>query len=643
MNGQKANAARVRRREAPEIAQAIKAIRSQQWRIGDGTPEGTRAARYADITILLPARTALPPLERALEDADVPFRVESQSLLYATQEVRDLISILAAIDDPTDQVAVVAALRSPAFACSDAMLEEYARAGGRWDYRATARAEEALPPGHPVVESLAALHELHDGRWFETVSGLVEQVIRERRLFEVAFARRRPRETWQRLRFVQERARAFVDGGGATLRQFVAWLRAQAETESRVVESVVPESDDDAVRIMTVHAAKGLEFPIVILAGLNTKPVERYPSVIWDAEQRPHVRIGRKDAGFETLGYEPARKHESEMDKLEKDRLLYVAATRARDHLIVSLHHNVETRDCHAARLEALRGGRESWQPEEAPDDRTESTTTGTSFEDTPEARERWLAERAERLERSRKAPVLAATAIAHGARGAAEAEAEKPEQEDEAGPWRRGRAGTSIGRAVHAVLQSIDLANPGDGLRETVNAQALAEGVSGRENEIVALVQSALDSNAVQEAVASGKYWREVYLAAPIGETLVEGFIDLLYEGPDGLVVVDYKTDAARTDAERDIAVERYRLQGAAYALAVESALKRKVARCVFVFAKRGGAHERPVEDLPGAIAEVRRFVTGGMAGEVADEVAAAPVVPVAEMDVTVRQLPLL
>ncbi|MEO9254493.1 MAG: UvrD-helicase domain-containing protein, partial [Tepidiformaceae bacterium] len=98
-DGQKATAGRVRRREAPEIAQAIRAIRADKWAVGDGTQDGSREAQYADITILLPARTALPPLERALEDADIPFRVESQSLLYATQEVRDLISILAAIDD----------------------------------------------------------------------------------------------------------------------------------------------------------------------------------------------------------------------------------------------------------------------------------------------------------------------------------------------------------------------------------------------------------------------------------------------------------------------------------------------------------------------------------------------------------------
>ncbi len=336
----KPTARRVRLDEAPDIAAAIHAIKNDRWKVRD-TSGRLRPARYNDITILLPARTTLPGIEQALEEADIPFRVESQSLLYATQEVRDLTAVLGAIDDPTDEVAVVAALRSPAFACSDRMLERFANAGGRWDYR------RPLPEGidvhDPVVEALARLRRLHDQRWFLTVSAMVETVARECRLFEVAVAHRRPRETWQRLRFVQERGRAFMEAGGTTLRQFVAWLRRQAETDARVVESVVPEPDDDAVRIMTVHAAKGLEFPIVLLAGLNTEPFKRHPAVIWDESGKPQVRVGNKDAGFESPGYEAARGREQNMDRLEKDRLLYVAATRARDHLVLSLHHKETT------------------------------------------------------------------------------------------------------------------------------------------------------------------------------------------------------------------------------------------------------------------------------------------------------------
>jgi ATP-dependent helicase/nuclease subunit A len=103
---------------------------------------------------------------------------------------------------------------------------------------------------------------------------------------------------------------------------------------------------------------------------------------------------------------------------------------------------------------------------------------------------------------------------------------------------------------------------------------------------------------------------WREVPVAALVDGVLVEGFIDLLVDTPDGLVVVDYKTDQVPSDLELDAAVARYSVQGAAYAVALESALGRPVVRCVFVFARTTGAVEREVADLPGAVAGVRALL---------------------------------
>ena len=97
---------------------------------------------------------------------------------------------------------------------------------------------------------------------------------------------------------------------------------------------------------------------------------------------------------------------------------------------------------------------------------------------------------------------------------------------------------------------------------------------------------------------------------AAIIEGITVEGFVDLLIETLEGLVVVDYKTDQTPSDDELDAAMERYRAQGAAYALALERALGTPVARCLFVFARRRRAVEREVDDLPTAIAGVERRV---------------------------------
>ena len=187
--------------------------------------------------------------------------------------------------------------------------------------------------------------------------------------------------------------------------------------------------------------------------------------------------------------------------------------------------------------------------------------------------RERWKKERGETIARRGKPVSIAATRIASIAKEEA--------AEDE--PWRRGRAGTSIGRAVHAVLQTIDLES-GALTRETADAQASAEGIPDRRKEIADLVDRARTNAVVMRALASGRYWREVPVATPIGDGALEGIIDLLFEEDDGFVIVDYKTDAL-SDDQTEAAMQRYRLQGGAYALALQKAVGRPVKEVVFLF----------------------------------------------------------
>ncbi|MGI8796250.1 MAG: UvrD-helicase domain-containing protein [Acidimicrobiia bacterium] len=610
----------LREREADEIAAVIAQAKTEEWPVHDpesDDPEATRPARYADIALLVPSRTTLPYLEDALERAGIPARVESQSLVFATAEVRDLLAVLTAVDDPTDEVALVAALRSPGFGCRDDELVEFRRAGGHWDYRRSAPPE--LPPEHPVVSGMTALGALHEQRWWETVSETVERIVRERRLFELSLAYRRPRDHWRRIRFFVDMARAFVDGGGTSVRSFVDWIEDQIEREARAVEVVVPEADDDAVRILTVHGAKGLEFPIVVLTGLNVGYQHRPGPVLW-RDSHPEVRLG-PNSGFETAGWAEVHERDGRADRAEKVRLLYVAATRARDHLVVSMHRR-ERDACAAAWLAEHAGGLGLARAMTAPGPTGEWQEAGREEEavgvphsdgdDVLAARARWRSERAERLAAGARAATVAATALAaHVAGdGALDPDLAKEPVEDEVPAWRRGRAGTSVGRAVHATLQSIAL-DTGDGLDDTARAQAWAEEVPAHEAEVRDLVRSVLDAPIVRAAVDGGRFWREVPVAVNIDGVTLEGFVDLLVETPEGLVVVDYKTDRAPGDDELDALMAKYRVQGAAYALALERVLGQPVARCVFVFSRRGeAAVERDVADLPAVVAEVEARV---------------------------------
>ena len=613
----------IREREADEVAAVVQAVKNEAWPVLDPISGELRAAHYQDIAILIPSRTVLAGLEDALERAGVPVRVESQSLLFSTAEVHDLLSILAAIDDPTDEISIVAALRSPAFGCSDSELADYIEARGRWDYRRDSPAD--LDPEHPVVAGLAALHSFWEQRWWRSVSETVEAVVRERKLLELAVQKRRPRDHWRRIRYLLDQARAWDDAGTATLRSFVEWAHEQAGERARVIESIAPEPDDDAVRILTIHGAKGLEFPVVVLAGLSVQPPNTVPAVVWDSDGNPQFTIGTKssDSKVQTLGYDAAVEAEKAHDVAERLRLLYVAMTRARDHLVVSLHHK-ENRTCHARAItEHLEGAPARVivpdEPLPAGDDAAEDGSPGE-----PGTYDEWLADRTEILRRAGRARSIAATTLAKS--DAADQPAHESDVDEdaapadtplsEAPPWRRGRAGTAVGRAVHAALQTVDLVTGAD-VAAAARAQALGEGVPGREQEVRELVEAVRRAPIVRTAVeSSGRYWREVPVAAEVEGILLEGFIDLLVETEDGLVVVDYTTDRVDDEDDLDAALARYAVQGAAYAVALEAVLDRAVTRCVFVFARTGAPIERDVEDLDGAKALVRRRLAATAAG---------------------------
>ena len=622
--------------------------RPDEWPVYDRALECWRAPRASEIAILVPTRTSLGGLQAALDERAVPYRLEAGSLVYETQEVRDVLATIRAIVDPTNALALVAALRSAVFGCADTELFEYRNAGGRWDVRLSP--PETLPPEHPVVESMRALRLLWEQRWWISPSELVERLIRERRLFELAFAHKRPRDVWRRLRFVLDQARLFCESQGGDLVEFLAWSELQRRDTSRVHEPLLPETDDDSVRIMTIHAAKGLEFPITIVSGTTTKQQPRRGGVgvHWSEDDEVEVRVSSK---VETERFNQLRDLEDEMDSHEKQRLLYVATTRARDHLIVAARHKPGDK-CFANTL---------WthsEPElgvlcrrfEPPPDAdlplpTPAPVVEADASDTPEARAVWIEQRSNLLTAQRASRSVSATTIARavepdptpelgadlaaedavqeellGEEAAIEEDAIGDLESDAAGAgsdgggasvaagapvrrWRRGRAGTSFGRAVHEVLQLIDLGS-GVGVEALATAQCALEDVPDAVDAVVAHVRAALASEIVRTA-AGGLSWREAYVATTVGNRVVEGYIDLLVRTPEGLVVVDYKTDGVRSPAEAAARVEHYRLQGATYALVLEASTGLPVVDVRFLFTgardRRGRGDRAPHPGPPG------------------------------------------
>ena len=657
-------AASVRALEAEELARVLRQAVEEGWTVG----EGGQPLQLRDVAVLVPTRTSVPALESAFEAAGIDYRLESSSLVYETREVRELFHVLHAVDDPSDSASVVAALRSPGFACGDDDLLRHRLNGGRWDYRLDAPAWAG--GDDPVGLGLRRLRDLHEARTWTGVSELVARVVDETRQLCAALDGPRWREEWRRLRFVMDQARQFAETSPGTLRQYLSWVEVQRDEDARVTEVVLPEADVPAVSVMTIHAAKGLEFPVVAVVGLGSIPQGiSAPTVLFGSDG---IELAVKKSVC-TRGYEAARGREQDVLARERLRLLYVALTRAQNHLIVSVHRSQRSGTT-AERLEsALDDLPELWEhaggtpdddtgaddtgagnagaddtvaggaPAAAPDSPGSLPAEGAQGANAPIAAEPaptlegWLRDRARRL--AARPPVVSATAVARLAAaretgpevlgaGGSGAPGAPDEPDDDAGTaepgavddgtraagaralWRRGRAGTALGRAVHAVLQTVDLAS-GSGLEAMARVHAAAEGVPLRWQEVEALARAALDSPIVRKAV-EGRFWRELYVGAPFGAGVLEGFVDLLFEGESGLEVVDYKTDQVRSDEEVTRLVVRYRLQGAAYAAAVQAATGRPVRCCTLLFLRGGEAVARPIDDLEQAVLEVQTAVDG-------------------------------
>ena len=262
----------LRAREAADVAAAVRTALAQRWQVAaeHHAPDGDcwRDVRLGDIAVLLPARTSLPHLEDALDAAGIPYRAEASSLVYRSREVRDLLTAARAADDPSDPLALVAALRSPLFGCGDDDLWTWQQAGGRWNIFAPL--PDTVPAGHPVRDAVTYLRRLHDDRTWLAPSEVLGRLAADRRMLEVAVGRPRARDVWRRLRFVIDQARAWSEAEHGGLRAYLTWAGRQGQETTRVAEAVLPETDTDALRILTVHAAKGLEFPVVILSGMSS-------------------------------------------------------------------------------------------------------------------------------------------------------------------------------------------------------------------------------------------------------------------------------------------------------------------------------------------------------------------------------------
>jgi len=305
-----------------------------------------RPAQFKDVAILLQARTHLDTLQNALADADVPFSVYKGTGFYQSQEVRDVASLLGVLTDRKDGAALLAVLRGPLFAVSD---ETLVRAALGRDYFTKALEDYASDPGAP--DSLVLRMALDDlQRWRSLADRLPLHELIHRVLDEsgawAAYASlpSGPQRVANLLKLIDQ-VREFELVGTEGAAALVRRLDEQIRTETKVGEapaSAEEEESSDAddpgrVRIMTVHAAKGLQFPVLFVPEIHRGPPNISSQLLLDRDAGPGTK-GRDGTGdmqaSAARGLISARLKERSW--AESKRLFYVASTRARDHLVLS-------------------------------------------------------------------------------------------------------------------------------------------------------------------------------------------------------------------------------------------------------------------------------------------------------------------
>ena len=561
----------------------------------DGTGLTRICAR--DIAVLFRRRTQAGTdltreYARALEARGVAHLLAGSKSFHRREEIETMRSALTAIEWPDDELRVFATLKGSLFAIADEIVLRYRHAHGRLHpFRRPAAFEAELAP---VVEALALLADLHRERNRRPFAATVNALVEATRAHAGFVLRPGGNQILANVARLADLARSFELSGGISFRGFVEELEAQAEKED-AAEAPVLEEDSDGVRLLTVHGAKGLEFRVVILADLTANLAAREPDQFIDGQRRlSAVRLLR--CAPRELAENEAR--EGAREQAEGIRVAYVAATRARDLLVVPAIGDEPFHGWLGPLNKAMYPSRANWRksaratgcPEfglatvlERPMDygreeefsvkpglvRPEHGTHQVVWWDPSKLtldvegglgirqqellaedagaslREYrvWQAERARVIEQG-STPGLDVFLASQASIAPANAISVELSSVAKAGSRPGGRR---FGTLVHSVLRDVALDAPGDAIEKLVRLNARAIGATVQESEAARIaVTAALQHSLITAARRAEQCYREYPLTLRLeGDQVMEGVIDLAFLEDGRWTIVDFKTDA--------------------------------------------------------------------------------------------------
>ncbi len=331
--------------EAAELAVRIRQmVFDKPLMIYDKEADQHRAITLDDIAILFQTMSNVAIYEEGLRAQNISYITVAGRGYYSRQEVWDLLALLESLYNPFDDLALATALRSPLFTFSDETLfalRLFHDSAGKpltlWEaLRIAATRDMGFVPQaehERVRQAWHTLQALHRQAGRVTISELLRDALARTGYLATLMglpdgARRRAN--------VEKLLKKAVESNRATLSDFTAYLSDLSDREVR--ESEAETDVSNAVRLMTVHASKGLEFPMVILPDASwSNNASNNSSLLNYAGYGVVCSIPGDDGkSAKPYLYEQIKKTQKQRDEAERKRLLYVAATRAQDYLLVS-------------------------------------------------------------------------------------------------------------------------------------------------------------------------------------------------------------------------------------------------------------------------------------------------------------------
>lgn len=612
----KARVEELRRLEAAEVAKLCASL-LESTRIPSESDDGsTREVLPKDIALLAPVTADLYLYERALEDWGIPVSSQAGKSFWRRQEVQDLVALTRVLSDPSDRLALLALLRGPLVGLTDEEIldielamqariaaqgaaEQLAAtgegaAGGVDEERAdigsgpdqaglglgpTAEGDRDGEDGEAPEESLAHQHRLRltvDVRLVEhpVARSVLEKLQQLRRLARtttphhvlcqavdslrvrpiLVLRHQRPQRVLANVEAFLELARPF---GVRGLRDFALGIKKLWDDEEAAVEGKADDRED-AVRLITMHASKGLEWPIVIPVNAVGGTDTRDSTFVHRTENCLYANV----FGYLPLGYEEAKELEDAQLLMERQRLWYVATTRARELLIIPQLFMSGDKSPRWQNLVPLFAGRVA----EFPVDATPGTYQVTDRRvDAAQDREQFVAEAADITSRTTKrrwATPSRSEAAADGEE-AAPSNLHLSLDEQEANPIDAPQGSSTRGIIMHKLFEEIltgELADETGAITERagelirlLGREPVVDASTGLSaEELGATVKRAL---ALPEVIELRPYLQAElsvfgHSPAPDAETITVGVVDAMAHFPDGRepVVVDWKSDVAPT-----------------------------------------------------------------------------------------------